>query len=71
MDVDRDSVTLGERLGELVTAVRSHSVLVPRVGMVLGSGLGGLADAIENATAIPFEEIPAGRPPRRPGTAAG
>jgi purine-nucleoside phosphorylase len=30
----------------------------PRVGIILGSGLGGVADAISGATAIPYEEIP-------------
>ena len=30
----------------------------PRIGLILGSGLGPLADAIENAVAIPFGEIP-------------
>ncbi len=30
----------------------------PLVGIVLGSGLGGLADDIENAVRIPFAEIP-------------
>lgn len=31
---------------------------VPKVGLVLGSGLGGLADALENAVSIPYEDIP-------------
>ncbi|WP_434749872.1 purine-nucleoside phosphorylase [Paenibacillus amylolyticus] len=30
----------------------------PVVGMILGSGLGALADEIENATVIPYTEIP-------------
>ena len=46
------------RLAALVAAVRARTDLVPRVGLVLGSGLGGLADAIEDAVAIPFEELP-------------
>ena len=34
--------------------------------MVLGSGLGGLADDLEDAVAIPFADLPAGPPrPRR------
>ncbi len=32
--------------------------LVPEVGIVLGSGLGGLADDLEDAVAIPFAELP-------------
>lgn len=30
----------------------------PKVGLILGSGLGDLADEIENAIAIPYEDIP-------------
>jgi inosine/guanosine/xanthosine phosphorylase family protein len=30
----------------------------PRLGMVLGSGLGGLAEAVEDATAIPYADLP-------------
>ncbi|WP_058302374.1 purine-nucleoside phosphorylase [Gorillibacterium timonense] len=30
----------------------------PTVGLILGSGLGALADEIENATVIPYAEIP-------------
>jgi purine-nucleoside phosphorylase len=46
------------RLAALVAAVRARTDLVPRVGMVLGSGLGELADALEQPVAIPFEELP-------------
>lgn len=46
------------RLAALVHAVRERTDLVPRVGIVLGSGLGGLADGIEGPVAIPFEELP-------------
>jgi purine-nucleoside phosphorylase len=30
----------------------------PKIGLVLGSGLGNLANAIEDATIIPYEELP-------------
>jgi purine-nucleoside phosphorylase len=46
------------RLAALVAAVRSHTAIVPEVGIVLGSGLGGLADDLEDAVAIPFEALP-------------
>ena len=46
------------RLDALEVAVRQRSSLVPELGIVLGSGLGGLADALEDATAIPFGELP-------------
>ena len=46
------------RLAALVAAVRARTDLVPRVGMVLGSGLGSLADDLEDPVSIPFEELP-------------
>ncbi|MHB8398076.1 MAG: purine-nucleoside phosphorylase [Candidatus Limnocylindrales bacterium] len=46
------------RLDALVAAVRERSALSPRLGIVLGSGLGGLADELRDATAIPFAELP-------------
>jgi purine-nucleoside phosphorylase len=49
---------LPARLAALEDAVRARSDLVPRVGIVLGSGLGGLADDLEDAIAIPFDELP-------------
>jgi purine-nucleoside phosphorylase len=47
-----------ERIAALEAAVRSRTDLRPRVGIVLGSGLGGLADVLEGATAIPFADLP-------------
>ena len=43
----------------------------PRVGVVLGSGLGAVADAVEDATVMPYEDLPGfpraeRRGPRRP-----
>lgn len=46
------------RLAALEAAVRARSPLVPRVGIVLGSGLGGLADDLEDPVAIPFADLP-------------
>jgi purine-nucleoside phosphorylase len=46
------------RIAALVGAVRAQTALVPDVGIVLGSGLGGLADDLEDAVAIPFEALP-------------
>jgi purine-nucleoside phosphorylase len=51
-------VSLLQRLDEAAALVRSRSALEPKVGVVLGSGLGGFADALEERTAIPFGEIP-------------
>ena len=46
------------RLEALVEAVQGRTAITPRVGIVLGSGLGGLADAVENPVSIPFDEMP-------------
>ena len=43
---------------EAVDAIRARSRLRPRVGVVLGSGLGGFADAVEDGVEIPYAEIP-------------
>lgn len=45
-------------LDALEREVRARSDLRPRVGIVLGSGLAALADAIEEPLAIPFSELP-------------
>jgi purine-nucleoside phosphorylase len=46
------------RLAALEGAVRARTDLVPSVGIVLGSGLGGLADDLDDVVAIPFDERP-------------
>lgn len=38
--------------------VRERTRHRPRIGIVLGSGLGALADAVEDADVIPYREIP-------------
>ncbi len=38
--------------------IRSKNEKQPKIGLVLGSGLGGLADMLDNAVRIPYEEIP-------------
>lgn len=43
---------------EAVTAVRQHSSLEPEIAIILGSGLGPLADEIEEATRISYQDIP-------------
>ena len=45
-------------LDDAVTALEACSATRPHVGVVLGSGLGGFADAVEGATEIPYTEIP-------------
>jgi purine-nucleoside phosphorylase len=45
-------------LESAVAAVREHTDLVPDLALILGSGLGGLADAAEDAVAISTSDIP-------------
>lgn len=47
-----------EELETAVSAIRSRATSSPSVGVVLGSGLGGFADAVEDAVEIPYTEIP-------------
>ena len=56
-------------LAALEAAVRAQTDLVPRVGIVLGSGLGVLADDVEEAVAIPFAELPGWPAATAPGHA--
>ena len=46
------------QIDETAEAVRSKISDTPRVGMILGSGLGSLAESIENAIKIPFNLLP-------------
>ena len=43
---------------EAAAYVQSKCDVVPQIGLILGSGLGPLADEIQNATAIAYKEIP-------------
>ena len=54
-------------LDRLEAAVRGRTDLRPGVGIVLGSGLGDLAGALEDAEAIPFDDLPGWPPATAPG----
>ena len=41
-----------------VAYLRQHLPFTPDLALVLGSGLGGLADEIENAVTIPYRDVP-------------
>ena len=45
-------------IAEAVRAVQARMALVPDVAVILGTGLGGLADDMQIAMRIPYEEIP-------------
>jgi purine-nucleoside phosphorylase len=50
-------VSLAE-LNDAVRAVRASTPLQPKLGLVLGSGLGAFAESLEQAVALPYGEIP-------------
>ena len=56
-------------VAEAVAAVRERATRMesPRVGLVLGSGLGSVTDAVHDAVRIPYSALPG----FRPGTVAG
>jgi purine-nucleoside phosphorylase len=45
-------------LDDAVRRIREESDLEPAVGVVLGSGLGGLADEVEERVELPYDGIP-------------
>ena len=45
-------------LGEAVRFIEGRTPHRPKIGLVLGSGLGAFAKTLEKATAIPFGQIP-------------
>ena len=47
-----------EQIDRTANNVRSRISSQPRVGIILGSGLGGLAESVEEAAFIPYQELP-------------
>src|SRR5438270_10955230 len=50
--------SIAERAAEAAEAVRARGAIKPNVGLILGSGLGDLADEIDSPVAVPFSDIP-------------
>ena len=49
---------MGADVQDALNTLNQHSFVKPDIALVLGSGLGSLADAIEDATVIPTSDIP-------------
>jgi purine-nucleoside phosphorylase len=49
---------LDRRVADAVAAIRSRTSLVPQVGLTLGSGLGGVVDAIPGAEVFSTRDLP-------------
>lgn len=52
------AASLYERIQAATDAVRDSVALQPEVGIILGTGLGGLADQITTGASVPYETIP-------------
>jgi len=50
-------ITLSQ-IDEVAGIIRAKITEKPRVGLILGSGLGGLADSVEGATTITYDKLP-------------
>lgn len=46
------------QIDETAGVIRSQISVQPRIGMILGSGLGGLAESVKNAAVIPYDQLP-------------
>src|SRR5512135_131742 len=50
--------TVSARLDETVAAVRARTSVVPKVGVILGSGLGAFADGLTGLVKMPYSSLP-------------
>jgi len=55
--VNDDFLTL-EVIAEAAEAIRGQLTISPQIGLILGSGLSGVADAVQEARSMPYGEIP-------------
>ncbi len=53
-----DQTTLLKNMKEAAEYIRGKYPQKPEIGLILGSGLGVLADLVENGVTIPYEDIP-------------
>ena len=52
------TTSLSEMIDSATTAIRAKVEIAPKVGVILGTGLGNLAKAIKNGVSIPYSSIP-------------
>lgn len=52
-----ETYTLAQ-IDEIAGFIRERIKTQPRIGMILGSGLGSLANSVEDAVILPYEQIP-------------
>jgi len=49
---------LRNNINEAIGYIRSQTNINPKIGVILGTGLGALANQVENSVKIPYESIP-------------
>ena len=47
-----------DKITEAATFIRDRWSLAPRVAIILGSGLGGISEALADGVTIPYDKIP-------------
>lgn len=50
--------SIGAKIDDTVFAIKKRVSLQPKVGVVLGSGLGAFADSLDHLQKIPYQELP-------------
>lgn len=58
MPDDPDAATYRERVEEAADWVRSEGSAAPEIGVILGTGLGALADELDVRAALAYEDVP-------------
>ncbi len=51
-------MNLWDRIEETVRVIQTKVSEKPRIGIILGTGLGGLGEKIESAQALPYDSVP-------------
>jgi purine-nucleoside phosphorylase len=57
-DVPKSILKEREERAEAVECILARANIEPQIGIICGTGMGGLADRIENAVRIPYDDIP-------------
>lgn len=61
--------TVAARVDDCVFAIKKRIAVEPRIGVVLGSGLGAFAETIDDAVKVPYRDMPHMPSPEVPGHA--
>lgn len=55
---DQTSTSATQAINRAVEAIRESGATTPQIAIVLGTGLGGLADQLQDATALAYADLP-------------